>query len=109
MGISFMEKNMQIFESTYNTAKGDINHNVHVDWDDKENLHFTEHDLGEGVKGFWGRDEYEYFFTVDANHVPKFVLCALWRGFTFEERMSVADLRNLCDTYEIKYQTDSWF
>ena len=104
-----MEKTMKIFECNINATNGEIHHNVHADWDDKGNLHFTEHDLGEGVKGFWGRDEYEYFFTIDANDVPKFILCALWRGFTFEERMSVADLRNLCDTYDIKYQTDSWF
>jgi hypothetical protein len=48
------------------------------------------------------------FFTVDADDVPKFVLCALWKGFTFDERLTVAELRELCDTYEIKYQTDFW-
>ena len=50
MGISFMEKNMHIFECIYNTANGDINHNVHVDWDDKGNLNFAEIDKGKGVE-----------------------------------------------------------
>ena len=108
MGISFMEKNMQIFECTYNTANGDINHNVHVDWDDKGNLNFAEIDKGKGVEAIWNSNQYEYFFTVDANDVPKFVLYTLWKGFTFDERLTVAELRELCDTYEIKYQTDFW-
>ena len=37
---------MQIFKCEYDLPKGKINHNVHADWDDKGNLHFTEHDLG---------------------------------------------------------------
>ena len=45
---------MQIFECEYDLPKGKINHNVYADWDDKGNLHFTEHDLGEGVKAVWG-------------------------------------------------------
>ena len=48
-----MEKTMKIFECNINGTNGEIYHNVHADWDDKGNLHFTEHDLGEGVKGFW--------------------------------------------------------
>ena len=46
----FTEKNMQVFKCEYELPQGKINHNVHVDWDDKGNLHFTEHDLGNGVK-----------------------------------------------------------
>ena len=45
---------MKVFDSEFETPDGKINHSVHVDWDDKGNLHFVEHDLGEGVKGFWG-------------------------------------------------------
>ena len=31
-----------------------------------------------------------------------------WKGFTFEERFTVKELRELCDEYEIEYQTDFW-
>jgi hypothetical protein len=41
--------------------------------------------------------------------VAKFILCSFWKGFTFEERFTVKDLRELCDEYEIEYSTDNWF
>ena len=104
-----MEKNMQVFKCEYDLPLGKINHNVHVDWDDKGNLHFAEHDLGDGVKQVWGADEYEYFMMIHQKHVAKFILCCFWKGFTFEERFTVADLRELCDQYEIEYDTDNWF
>ena len=99
---------MKIYECNYETLKGNINHNVHADWDEKGNLHFSEHDLGDGVKGFWGTDEYEYFMMIHQEYVPKFVLCCLWKGFTFEGRLSVSELRKLCEEYDIKYKTDNW-
>ena len=40
--------------------------------------------------------------------VPKFLLYCLWKGFTFEERMTVGDLRKMCDDLEIHYETDFW-
>ena len=100
---------MQVFKCEYNLPQGKINHNVHVDWDDQGNLHFCEHDLGDGVKEFWGTDEYEYFMMIHQKDVAKFVLCSLWKGFTFEERLTVKNLRELCDEYEIEYSTDNWF
>tara|TARA_A100000164_G_scaffold319217_1_gene300656 strand:+ start:234 stop:548 length:315 start_codon:yes stop_codon:yes gene_type:complete len=104
-----MEKNMQVFKCEFNFPQGKVNHNVHVDWDDKGNLHFCEHDLGEGVQEFWGTDEYEYFMMIHQKDVAKFILCSFWKGFTFEERFTVKDLRELCDEYEIEYSTDNWF
>ena len=103
-----MEINMKIFECNFETASGDIHSQVHVDWDDKGNLNFAEIDKGDGVKEWWNSDKYEYFFTVDVDDVPKFFLCALWKGFTFDERLTVATLQELCDTYKIKYRTDFW-
>tara|TARA_B100001741_G_C16025014_1_gene357201 strand:+ start:174 stop:476 length:303 start_codon:yes stop_codon:yes gene_type:complete len=99
---------MQVFNCEYELPQGKINHNVHVDWDDKGNLHFAEYDLGDGVKEFWGTDEYEYFMMIHQKHVAKFILCCFWKGFTFEERFTVAELRNLCDEYNIEYSTDNW-
>ena len=77
---------MQIFKCEYDLPKGKINHNVHADWDDKGNLHFTEHDLGEGVKAkcVWG-EEYEYFIMIHHRLVPKFLLNFLWKGFTLKK------------------------
>ena len=104
----FMEKDMQIFTSEIEQPEAMINHAVHADWDDKGNLHFIEQDTGEGVKLFWGRDKYEYFFMIHQKDVAKFLLYCLWKGFTFEERMTVAVLRDMCDELEIKYDTDYW-
>lgn len=108
LGAFFMEKNMQIFKCEINNLNGKINHNVHCDWDNQGNLHFCEQDLGEGVKEFWGTDEYEYFMMIPQKNVAKFILCSFWKGFTFEERFTVKNLRELCDEYEIEYQTDFW-
>ena len=100
---------MQVFKCEIDSLKGKINHNVHVDWDDQGNIHFCEHDLGEGVKGFWGNDEYEYFMMIHQKDVTKFILYCFWKGFTFEERFTVGDLRKLCDDHKIEYSTDNWF
>lgn len=108
LGAFFMEKYMQVFKCEINNPNGKINHNVHCDWDNQGNLHFCEQDLGEGVKEFWGTDEYEYFMMIPQKNVAKFILCSFWKGFTFEERFTVKDLRELCDEYEIEYQTDFW-
>ena len=99
---------MQVFKCEIDNPNGKINHNVHCDWDDQGNLHFCEHDLGEGVKEFWGTDEYEYFMMIHQKDVAKFVLCSFWKGFTFEERFTVKNLRELCDEYKIEYSTDFW-
>tara|TARA_Y200000002_G_scaffold60126_1_gene45473 strand:- start:153 stop:494 length:342 start_codon:yes stop_codon:yes gene_type:complete len=100
---------MNVFTCDIDSNEGKINHKVFVDWDDKGNLHFCEHDLGDGVASFWGANEYEYFFMVHQKDVAKFILLCFWKGFTFEERFSVADLKELCEEHDIKYDTDSWF
>ena len=97
-----MEENMQVFKCNL----GKINHNVHCDFDNQGNLHFCEHDLGEGVEEFWGTDEYEYFMTVHQKHVAKFIICCFWKAFNFEEKFTVEDLRNLCDEFKVEYSTD---
>ncbi|EJP72420.1 MAG: hypothetical protein NT02SARS_1240 [SAR86 cluster bacterium SAR86B] len=103
-----MEINMKIFECNFETANGDIHHQVHIDWDDKGNLKFAEIDEGEGVQECWNRDSYEHFFTVDAEDIPKFFLYVLRKGFNSDEELTVATLQELCDAYKIKYTTDFW-
>ena len=99
---------MKIFECNFETANGDIHHQVYVDWDDTGNLKFAEIDEGEGVQECWNRDSYENFFTVDAEDMPKFFLYVLRKGFNSGEELTVATLQELCDTYKIKYTTDFW-
>ena len=106
--MSSMEINMKIYECNFETGTGDIHHQVHADWDSKGNLHFSEIDEGEGVKECWNRDKYEYFFMVEKKDVAKFFLYCLWKGFTFEDRLTVADLKDVCDEVGVKYQTDFW-
>ena len=45
---------------------------------------------------------------VEQKDVAKFFLYCLWKGFTFEERLTVADLKDMCDEVGVKYQTDFW-
>ena len=97
---------MQVFKCEINNPSGKINHNVHCDWDDQGNLHFCEHDLGDGVKEFWGTDEYEYFMMIPQKHVAKFILCSFWKGFTFEERFTVKELRELSSNTSIKIKNN---
>ena len=99
---------MQIFTSELCLPGGIINHNVHCDWDDKGNLHFVEQDTGDGVTQLWGAEKYEYFFTVHHMDVMKFIQYCFWKGFTFQEQMTVKILRDMCDELEIRYQTDFW-
>ena len=48
---------MQIFKNISTAPKGgEINHAVNAKFDEDGNLNFTEHDMGEGVKEFWGLD-----------------------------------------------------
>jgi hypothetical protein len=46
---------------------------------------------------------------VHQKDVAKFILYCFWKGFTFEERFTVGDLRKLCDDHKIEYSTDNWF
>ena len=80
-GMLLMEKNMQVFKCEYDLPQGKINHNVHVDWDDKGNLHITEQDLGDGVKQIWGTDEYEYFMMIHQKHVKIYSMLLLERVY----------------------------
>ena len=93
---------MQIFKCEYDLPKGKINHIVHDNWDDKGNLHFTEHDLREEVKVVCGNYEYEYFLMIHQKDMEKFPLYCLWKSFTLEQRMTVGDLRKMYDDQNTK-------
>ena len=99
---------MQIFNTVINTPDGDINHSVDASFDSDGNLHFTEHDMGDGVSGFWGRDEYEYFLNIPQKEMAKFVMGSFIVSFNASKNISVADLRDMCDELQIKYSTDFW-
>ena len=93
---------MQIFKCEYDLPKGKINHIVHDNWDDKGNLHFTEHDLREAVKVVCGNYEYEYFLMIHQKDMAKFPLYCLCKSFTLEQRMTVGDLRKIYDDQNTK-------
>ena len=106
----FYGENMQIFTNISTTPKGgEINHAVNASFDDSGNLNFTEHDMGEGVAEFWGRDEYEYFFTIPKHEVAKFTIGSLLTSFNLPQKLTVGDLKTMCDEMKIKYSINSWF
>ena len=106
----FYGENMQIFKNISNTPKGgEINHSVNATFDDDGNLNFTEHDMGEGVKEFWGRDEYEYFFTIPEKEVARFTIGSFLTSFNLAQKVTVGDLKTMCDEMKIKYLVNSWF
>jgi len=101
---------MQIYQQISTAPKGgEIDHSVSVSFDDDGNLNFTEHDMGEGVKEFWGRDEYEYFFSVPQKEVAKFIIGSFLTSFNLVTKLTVGDLKTMCDEMKIQYQTNYWF
>jgi hypothetical protein len=97
---------MQIFGCQFDLPEGKVSHNVFADWDDKTNLHFVEQIEGEGLKGPDGPEGYESYFMIHSEDVAKFVLYALWKGFTYENRLDVEQLKNMCNELEISYETE---
>ena len=63
---------------------------------------------GSDVEDFWGNDEYEYYFVVDKENLPKFFLNCLSKGFNSEEKFTLHDLQKICDKEGIKYSTNTW-
>lgn len=106
----FYGENMQIFKNVSKTPNGgEIDHSVSASFDDDGNLNFDEHDMGEGVKEFWGRDEYEYFFSIPQKEVARFVIGSFLTSFNLDKKVTVGDLKTMCDELKIKYQTNYWF
>ena len=68
----------------------------------------SSYHYGSDVEDFWGNDEYEYYFIVDKDDVPKFLLESLTKGFNSEEKFTLHDLKDMCDKKGIKYATTSY-
>ena len=101
---------MQIFKNISTTPKGGkINHSVNAKFDEHGNLNFTEHDMGDGVTEFWGRDEYEYFLMIPEKEVARFTIGSFLTSFNLGQKVTVGDLKTMCDEMKIKYLVNSWF
>ena len=96
---------MQIFGCQFDLPEGKVSHNVFADWDDKTNLYFVEQIEGEGLKGSGGENGYESYLMIHNEDVAKFVLYSLWKGFTFEDRLDIEQLKAMCNELPISYET----
>ena len=83
-------------------------HTVYAQYDGHGDLTLSSFHYGSDVETFWGNDEYEYYFTVDKESLPKFFLNCLCRGFNSEEKFTIHDLQKICDKEDIKYINNSW-
>ena len=99
-----MEKNM---EQIYREELLHGSHTVYAQYDGHGDLILRSFHFGSDVEAFWGSDEYEYYFTVDKENLPKFFLNCLTRGFNSEEKLTLHDLQKICDKEGIKYSTNT--
>ena len=74
----------------------------------KGDLILSDFHYGSDVEDFWGNDEYEFYFIIDKNDVPKFLLESLTKGFYSEEKFTLHILKDMCDKKGIKYTTTSY-
>lgn len=101
----FMEKNM---EQIYREEFPHGSHSVYGEYGVNGDLVLSSFHYGSDVEEFWGNDEYEYYFIIEKDNVPKFVLEILTKGFNFEKKFTLHDLEKICDEKEIKYTTTSY-
>ena len=74
----FMEKNM---EQIYREEFPHGSHSVYGEYGVNGDLVLSSFHYGSDVEDFWGNDEYEYYFVVDKENLPKFFLNCLYKGF----------------------------
>ena len=85
---------MQIFKNISTTPKGrKINDSVNAGFNEDGDLNFTEHDMSDGVTEFWGRDEYEYCFTISEKEVARFTIGSFLTSFNLDQKVTVGDLK----------------
>ena len=101
----FMEKTM---EQIYRKEFPHGSYSVYGEYGINRDLVLSSYHYGSDVEDFWGNDEYEYYFIIDKDDVPKFLLESLTKGFNTEEKFTLHDLKDMCDEKEIKYTTDCY-
>lgn len=104
-GVLFMEKTM---EQIYRKEFPHGSFSVYGEYEINQDLVLSSYHYGLDVKGFWGNDEYEYYLIVDKDDVPKFLLESLTKGFNSEEKFTIQDLKDMCDSKGVKYSTTSY-
>lgn len=72
-------------------------------------------DMGKSVEGFWGKDDYEYYYFFDEENTEKLFLSlqiidnpAVGLQKKFNGTSAVRELRNFCDEHQIVYRFDTW-
>lgn len=78
-------------------------------------LELAGHDLGDNVKNFWGDDDYEYWYRLDAKETKRLLklIHGIWSPLeTIKREFSGPDgcrkLRELCDKNGIRYEFYSY-
>ena len=101
----FMEKNM---EQIYREEFPHGSHSVYGEYGVNGDLVLSSFHYGSDVEDFWGNDEYEYYFIIDKENLPKFFLNCLNKGFNSNEKFTLKSLKEMCNKLNIEYRTDTW-
>ena len=104
-GLLFMEKNMkQIYRKKFPHGS----HTVYCQYGGMGDLTLSSFHYGSDVEGYWGNDEYEYYFTILKSGVSKFFINCLAKGFNSNEKFTLKNLKEMCDKLNIQYTTNSY-
>lgn len=100
--ISPTVQKVRIFESTGATRSA-------VDFELKADgtLELTGHDVGEAAERSFGRDDYEYWVTVETSDKDKLLLALLAERFAGDAQASTHLMKYL-ESKGVRYKFDSW-
>lgn len=92
-------------EQIYREQYSDGSHTVYAEYYNNGNLTISDYQYGGGVETFWNNDEIEYYLTIPKDEMPKFIVELLAIGFNTKEGFSIHQLKDMCETKGIKYNT----
>ena len=92
-------------EEIYREQYPDGSHTVYANYCDNGNLTLSDYQYGGSIETFWNNDEVEYYLTIPKGEMPKFIVELLAKVFNAEEKLSVHQLKDMCETKGIKYST----
>ena len=95
-------------EQIYRNKYPHGSHTVYCEYGGMGDLTLSSFHYGSDVEDFWGNDEYEYYFTIQKKDVAKFFINCLAKGFNYEEKFTLKNLKEMCDEYNIEYINNSW-
>ena len=89
-------------------GEGEAFTSIEAEFDDKGNLKISGQDIDEGMKSWFGSDEFEYFLTIPKDEVENFTLEVLKKTFNQTKPLGYYDLRDICKDKDIKHYHDWW-